>query len=127
QLVYQKPPMSLSTDNLIATFNYYNSYIILHEGKVQALGFICLVVILMIFLKDLFQYLASYVSAPIRNAVINDMRQDLFTKVLKLPIGFFTGERKGDLLSRMTNDLQEVEVSIVSVLDAALRNPVIIL
>jgi ABC-type multidrug transport system fused ATPase/permease subunit len=81
----------------------------------------------MIFLKDLFQYLASYVSAPIRNAVINDMRQDLFTKVLKLPIGFFTGERKGDLLSRMTNDLQEVEVSIVSVLDAALRNPVIIL
>lgn len=127
QLVYQKPPMSLSTDNLIATFNYYNSYIILHQGKVQALGFICLVVILMIFLKDLFQYLASYVSAPIRNAVINDMRQDLFTKVLKLPIGFFTGERKGDLLSRMTNDLQEVEVSIVSVLDAALRNPVIIL
>lgn len=126
-LVYTKPAFSFTTNGVIDTFNYYNSQIIIHHGKPQALGFICIIVVVMILLKNLFLYLSSYISAPIRNGIINDIRADLFTKVLKLPIGYFTGERKGDILSRMTNDLQEVENSIISVLDAFVRNPVIIL
>jgi subfamily B ATP-binding cassette protein MsbA len=126
-LVYDKPPFNFSTDALIASFNYYNSQIIIHYGKVQALGFICLIVIVMILLKNLFLYLSSYLSSPIRNGIIHDMRYDLFSKILKLPIGYFSEERKGDILSRMTNDLQEVEVSIISVLDAAIRNPIMII
>lgn len=127
KLVYNKPPSNFSPDGLIATFNYYNSQIIIHHGKLEALGFICIIVAIMIFFKNLFLYLSTYISAPIRNGIINDMRSDLFNKVLKLPIGYFSDERKGDILSRMTNDLQEVEVSIVSVLDAALRNPIMII
>ena len=105
KLVYNKPPFNYSTDSLIANFNYYNSQIIIHHGKLEALGFICIIVAIMIFLKNLFLYLSSYISAPIRNGIINDMRIDLFNKVLKLPIGYFSTERKGDILSRMTNDL----------------------
>lgn len=127
KLIYKKPVFSPSTSGLIDSFNYFNSQIIIHHGKIQALGFICILVIVMIFLKNLFLYLSNYISAPIRNSVINDMRSDLFSKVLKLPIGYFSGERKGDILSRMTNDLQEVEVSIISVLDAVIRNPIMII
>lgn len=125
-LVYNKPSLSFDTGSLIHNFNYYNSQIIIHHGKVQALGFICLIVIMMILLKNLFLYLSSYISAPVKNGIVNDMRSDLFSKVLKLPIGYFSGERKGDILSRMTNDLQEVEISIISVLDATIQNPVTI-
>lgn len=126
-LVRTKPPLGFSADSLILNFNYYLSEIIIHQGKVQALGFICIVVIVAILLKNLFLYLASWINSPIRTAVINDMRYDLFSKVLKLPIGYFSEERKGDILSRMTNDLQEVEVSIISVLVTALREPVTII
>ncbi|TAM94264.1 MAG: ABC transporter ATP-binding protein [Chitinophagaceae bacterium] len=126
-LVYTKPPLSFSATGLIANFNYFNSQIIIHHGKIQALGFICVIVILMILLKNLFLYLAAYIGAPVKNGIVKDMRSDLFSKVLKLPIGYFSGERKGDILSRMTNDLQEVEVSIISVLDATIQNPVTII
>ncbi|MGH2644573.1 MAG: ABC transporter transmembrane domain-containing protein, partial [Chitinophagaceae bacterium] len=125
-LAYHKSPLSFNTDSLIHNFNYYNSQIIIHHGKVQALGFICLIVIVMILLKNLFLYLSAYISAPVKNGIVNDMRSDLFSKVLKLPIGYFSGERKGDILSRMTNDLQEVEISIISVLDATIQNPITI-
>lgn len=127
ELVYQKPPAGLSAKSIIANFNYFNSQIIIHHGKMEALGFICILVIVTILLKNLFMYLAAYVGAPVRNSVITDMRSDLFSKILKLPIGYFTGEKKGDILSRMTNDLQEVEVSIVSFLNAAITNPIIVI
>lgn len=126
-LVTEKPAFSFSTTGIIDSFNYFNSQIILNYGKTEALGFICVVVIVMILLKNIFLYLGAYVSAPIRNSVITDMRADLFSKILKLPIGYFTGEKKGDIMSRMTNDLQEVEVSIISVLNAAITNPIMIL
>ena len=127
ELVNQKPVFALSTESVIDTFNYHLSQIIIHQGKVPALGFICLMVISAIFLKNLFLYLSSWINSPIRNAVINDMRSDLYTKVLRLPIGYFSEERKGDILSRMTNDLQEVETSIMSFLVTAFREPLTII
>jgi ATP-binding cassette, subfamily B, bacterial MsbA len=122
-----KPHFKLSLTTLVNTFNYYLTHIIAIHGKPYAVGFICVVVIVAIFLKNSFLYLASYLNSPIRNAVVNDMRADVFNKVLKLPIGYFSEERKGDILSRMTNDLQEVEVSIISFLESAFRDPFTIL
>jgi subfamily B ATP-binding cassette protein MsbA len=129
KLVTEKPVFSLSASGLANTFNYEVSSIILsHEnGRIWALGFICILVIIAIFIKNLFLYLGQYVSSPIRNAIINDMRTDLFNKVLTLPIGYFSEEKKGDIMSRMTNDIQEVEVSIVSFLDSVIRQPFTIL
>jgi subfamily B ATP-binding cassette protein MsbA len=95
-------------------------------GKVKALGFICLVLITAILLKNLFLYLSLYTLAPIRNRILNDMRSDMFRKILRLPVGFFNEQRKGEVMSKLTNDLQDVEFSTISFLETFFREPVII-
>ena len=79
------------------------------------------------FLKTGFAYLASYTSIGIRNGVVRDLRHQIYQKILQLPIGFFSEERKGDIIARSTGDVQEVENSVMSSLDMFLKNPVLIL
>ena len=78
-------------------------------------------------LKCLTAWLANYFMVPIRTGVLRDLRAQLYTKVVGLPIGFFTEERKGDVMSRMTNDVSEVEASIMSTLDMLFKDPIMIL
>ena len=78
-------------------------------------------------LKCLTAWLANYFMVPIRTGVLRDLRAQLYTKVVGLPIGFFTEERKGDVMSRMTNDVGEVEASIMSTLDMLFKDPIMIL
>jgi subfamily B ATP-binding cassette protein MsbA len=94
------------------------------DGKVKALAAICIVVVVSIALKNIFAYLALYVLNPIRNNIINDMRSDMFQKILTLPIGYFNEKRKGDLMSRLTNDLSSIEYSTISFLEVIFREPV---
>lgn len=96
-------------------------------NKVPVLGFICLLMISFIILKNLFLYLSYYILNPLKNTVVNQLRQDLYEKVLRLPIGFFTEKRKGDLMSRMTNDVGEVEGSVVGTLEGWIRDPLTII
>ena len=77
--------------------------------------------------KCLTAWLANYFMVPIRTGVLRDLRARLFQKVVSLPIGFFTEERKGDVMSRMTNDVNEVEASIMSTLDMLFKDPIMIL
>ena len=77
--------------------------------------------------KCLTAWLANYFMVPIRTGVLRDLRAQLYKKVVSLPIGFFTEERKGDVMSRMTNDVNEVEASIMSTLDMLFKDPVMIL
>lgn len=84
----------------------------------------CLVV--MTGLKCLTAWLANYFMVPIRTGVLRDLRAQLYRKVVGLPIGFFTEERKGDVMSRMTNDVGEVEASIMSSLDMLFKDPIMI-
>jgi subfamily B ATP-binding cassette protein MsbA len=81
----------------------------------------------MALLKNLVNYLSLLSIAHIRTAVSRDMRQKLYQKVLDLPLSFFTNERKGDIISRMTNDLMEIEFSVIGALEALLKSPVMIL
>ena len=85
----------------------------------------CLVVLT--GLKCLTAWLANYFMVPIRTGVLRDLRAQLYKKVVGLPIGFFTEERKGDVMSRMTNDVNEVEASIMSTLDMLFKDPIMIL
>lgn len=96
------------------------------EGKIQALGILCTIVVIAILLKNLFLYSALYVLTPIRNRIINDMRNEMFQKILQLPIGYFSDQRKGDIMSRLTNDLQDVEFSTISFLETFFREPITI-
>ncbi|MFZ9686541.1 MAG: ABC transporter ATP-binding protein [Chitinophagaceae bacterium] len=96
------------------------------EGKIQALGIICIIIVSAIVLKNIFLYGALYLLTPIRNNIINDMRNDMFDKIVQLPIGFFNEQRKGDIMSRLTNDLQDVEFSTISFLESFFREPILI-
>lgn len=97
------------------------------NGKLTTLTYVILMVIVFTILKNLFIYLSQLLLNPMRNGVIRNLRDQIFGKMVSLPIGFFTEERKGDLMSRMTNDTNEVEASILSVLQTIIREPITIL
>lgn len=97
------------------------------EGLLNTLGLICIFIVVSIFLKNLFLYLSYYVLNPMKNNVVNRLRSDLYHKILHLPIGYFTEKRKGDLISRITNDIGEVEISVVGTLEGWVRDPLSII
>jgi subfamily B ATP-binding cassette protein MsbA len=97
------------------------------EGPVLALGLICLVIIVAVFFKNLFFYLSFYVLAPIKMGVVTKLRGELYNKLLQLPIGYFTDQRKGDVMSRMTNDIAEIETSVVGTLEGLIKDPINVL
>lgn len=101
--------------------------IIAEHGKIRALTVVCIFIIAATFLKNLFIYLSNRLSVPIRSAVISDLRDDLYNKILKLPIGYFTEKKKGDIISRMTNDIAEIETSVVGTLDGLIKDPLTVL
>lgn len=92
-------------------------------GKPYALGWICLFIIIAIFFKNLFLYLSYYFLAPIRNEVTRKYSKLLYNKILSLPIGYFTEQRKGDILSRSSNDITELENSVVGALEGLIKEP----
>ena len=112
-----------STKAVANNFNYFLSTIIENKGPEAALLSVSIVVVVFVLLKTLFHYLSNYIMAPLRTGVIRDIRDQLNTKILKLQLSYFTEERKGDLISRMTNDVQEIEASIVRSLNNAVKMP----
>ncbi len=97
------------------------------KGKVATLGLLCIFILISVFLKNVFLYLAGFVLNPIKNKVVNRLRSELYDKILHLPIGYFTEKRKGDLISRITNDITEVESSVVGALEGWIRDPLSII
>lgn len=108
---------------LIQSINDFLNQSLAANGKVTTLAFICLFLVSFVILKNLFIYLSYYVLNPLKNKVVNELREELYDKVLRLPIGFFNEKRKGDLMSRMTNDVNEVETSVVGTLEGWIRDP----
>ncbi len=125
--VLERPAAITDIDSLTASFNYFLSQLVVQQGKETALAFVCVTILSAFFLKNLFRYLSLFFMAPVRNGIIRDIRGQLFEKVLILPLSYFSEERKGDLMSRITADVQEVEWSILNVLEAVFREPLIII
>ncbi len=96
-------------------------------GQSKALVFLGLFLVVMTALKVGTAYLGAYYLIPIRTGVLRDLRNQLYKKIVSLPIGFFTEERKGDIMSRMTADVSEVEASIMSSLEMVFKNPILII
>ena len=122
----QPPDQGLSIRNFELYFNYYLTGLILDYGRDKALLVVCAAILIIFFGKNLFRYLAMFFMAPTRNGIVRDIRAQLFAKLLRLPLGYFSEERKGDLMSRITADVQEIEWSILNVLEAVFREPIII-
>jgi ATP-binding cassette, subfamily B, bacterial MsbA len=102
--------------NLISEFGQYKTLLIV----ACALAFFSL-------LRNIFAYLAQHLQAPVRAYMLRDIRNKLYDKILQLPLSYFTNERKGDLMSRMTSDVQEIEVSVISSIEMVFRDPLLIL
>lgn len=126
-LVTVKPAWHFSSDAMLNYLKYYLSYIIIWKGKSYALAAICGVIVTSILFKNLFVYLSYRVLSPMRNYVMTKLRADLYSKILELPIGFFTEQKKGDIISRMSNDANEVEWSVMSTLEAVITQPLTII
>jgi ABC-type multidrug transport system fused ATPase/permease subunit len=105
---------------------YYMSDLILKYGREDVLLWVCLSIVIVIFLKNLFRYSSLYFMAPLRFGIIYDLRKQMFNKFLELPLSFYSNERKGALMSSMTLDVQEVEWSILNVIEAIFKSPFII-
>ena len=116
--------VSLNSNN-IKDYLYSQISSIINSGdKIDALLFICILILITFFLRNLFRYLALYFMIPIRNGVVHDIRCKLHKKVINLPLGFFTEKKRGDITSRMTTDLVEIEWSIMSSLEMIVRDPI---
>jgi len=96
-------------------------------GSSKALLLLCLIIFLAIILKNLFTYLSMYFLNPIRNRILNDMRRNMYEKILKLPVGYFSEQRKGDVMSKLSNDLGDVEGSTISVMESIFREPIVVI
>ncbi len=110
---------SYITDNLINIIN--------ERGKVAGLTAICIFIIVATILKNSFLYLSNRISVPLRSLIITQLRGELYDKILRLPVGYFTEKRKGDLISRMTNDIAEIEGSVVGTFDGIIKDPLTVL
>ena len=131
-----KPSLGFSA-NSVSEFFYYkmSTFITQHgtdavsisKGKLEALLFVCISVAVLIFCKNLFRYMAMFFLAPIRNGVVRDLRNKLMKKSLDLPLSYYSNERKGDIISRMTTDVQEIEWSIMQTLELVFREPLLII
>jgi len=108
-------------------FNYFISQKIINDGEMNVLLFICLLSLSLFFFKNLFRYLASYVITFLRTGIVKDIRDNLYYKIVELPIAYFSEKKKGDIIARMTSDVQEVENSILTSIEALVREPLTVL
>ncbi len=122
ELQLEQPAFTWSVDGLKDYFNYFLSSMIA-EDKTQALLFVCGLVIVSFLLRNLFRYLAAYFMSPIRNGVVRDIRTNVYAKINRLPASYFSEEKKGDLMARITSDVQEIEWSIMRTLEMLVREP----
>jgi len=127
KLMEARPEIGFSASGLLDGLKYFLSQLIRQHSESYALAAICGIIITAIFFKNLFVYLSYRVLAPMRNRVMSRLRADLYSKILDLPIGYFTEQRKGDIISRMSNDANEVEWSVMSTLEGLIREPMTIL
>lgn len=123
----QKPDFQWSVKVLTETFYYELGHIIQVNGKEQALIYVCGSMVTLFFFKNLFRYLALFFITPTLNGIVRDIRQEIFDKTLRLPLSYFSDERKGDLMSRVTADVQEVLWGILNAVEVLVREPLLII
>lgn len=114
-------------DVAINNFYYYTNQVIQTQGESVALMGLAVLLVVMTLLKTGATYLSSHFIIPMRNGIIRDIRNKMYDKILSLPIGFFTNERKGDVMARMSNDVMEIDASVMSSIDMIFKNPIMII
>lgn len=114
-------------DVAINNFYYYTGELIRNYGQSTTLALLALFLIVMTFLKVGTAYFSEYFTIPLRNGVVRDIRNSMYANIVALPIGFFTQERKGDIMARISGDVTEIEVSVMASLFALVKYPILII
>ncbi|MBD5275065.1 MAG: ABC transporter ATP-binding protein [Bacteroides sp.] len=114
-------------DTVTNNFYYFTGHVIETQGASKALALLGAIFIVMTLTKVMTGYFSEYFTIPMRNGVVRDIRNTMYAKILTLPIGYFSGERKGDIMARMSGDVTEVEASVMSSLHALFRYPILII
>lgn len=120
------PAFSFSTEYVTGVFDHYFLSTIHDHGKLKALLFVCGLIVVCVIMANLFRYLERVIATKIRVDLVRNIRLEIFRKVSQLHIGFFNDKRKGDLISRFTNDVFEVETAVMNSLKAVLKEPITI-
>jgi subfamily B ATP-binding cassette protein MsbA len=126
-LVESAPPLSFDADVIKENFYYVLSQVIVRHGEARALIIICMVVLGASLIKNASRYTANFFMAALRMNVSRDVRNRLYTKIINLHLGFFTESKKGDIISRMSGDITEVEVSVLASLVMIFREPITVI
>jgi len=120
-------PFAIKTEVLQHNFNYYISQVIENHGPSTALLLVSIFVVVMALFKTGFGFLANYTVTSARTGVVRDIRKRVYNKILRLPMSYFSDSRKGDIMSRVGMDVNEIESSVMSSLEMAFRDPITII
>jgi subfamily B ATP-binding cassette protein MsbA len=127
KLVETKPEIILSPESILDFLNYFISQIIISKGKAEALLFICIFLLSTFFMRNLCRFLALFFLATVRIGAVQNLRDETYKKLTILPLSFYTRHKKGDIIARITTDVQEVDYSIMNYIEMIARDPITIL
>jgi len=127
EMITNAVPFAMNLEALQHNFNFFLSRIIMDRGATSALLLVSGLVVVMAMLKTGFKFLANYYITPVRVGVVRDIRNKVYKKILRLPMSYFSESRKGDLMSRVGMDVNEIEVSVMSSLEMLFRDPITII
>ncbi|MBS1517489.1 MAG: ABC transporter ATP-binding protein [Bacteroidetes bacterium] len=128
-LLFNESPNQIPAKEVTSVFDLkdfiivYFSKILLQYDKLDVLKYLCILIFLTFFLKNLFSYLQTYFMSVVEQGILKDIRKDLYDHYLELPLSFYTDERKGNLISRLINDVQIIKDSLIAVLNSLFRDP----
>ena len=124
----QRPAgFTLSDQYFIQVFQYHFSRILSEGGKQGALWFVCFLLLVSVLFANIFQFLAALMQARMRVRAVTNIRRQLFRNITLLDLQYFTRSRKGDIITRLTTDVQQIESTVVNSLKAVLKEPILIL
>jgi subfamily B ATP-binding cassette protein MsbA len=127
EMITNAVPFAMNMEALQHNFNFFLSRIILEKGATSALLLVSGLVVVMAMLKTGFKFLANYYITPVRVGVVRDIRNKVYKKILRLPMSYFSESRKGDVMSRVGMDVNEIELSVMSSLEMVFRDPITII
>ena len=118
---------SFSIDYFKSLFYYYFNSVIIEKGRIGALKFVCVVIVCSVLLSNIFRYFSAMVLVKLRVRVLRNMRNHIYQRVCSLHLGYFTEQKKGDLISRMTVDIQEIQNSVTNSLKVLFKEPILVI
>jgi subfamily B ATP-binding cassette protein MsbA len=124
KLVEVKPELALNKEAILGYLNFYISKLIIQQGETYALIAICVVFLISFFFRNVFRFMALFYMAKVRVGAVKEIRDAVYDKILLLPLAFYTKHKKGDIMARVTTDVQEVEYSIMSYLEMLIKEPI---